>query len=236
MTLYMHMYMCMYMYMYMCKCECKCKCKCKYKCKCKCKCKCTCTCTCTCTCVKVYVYAHMYMFSTFHNGFMSFATSLIYIYIYIYTSYIYLYVCYHQSSRKPQHSKWNCVGTNRQRHIHMNTPKIRILQKNNLRNDQNRIRICQLIPKKNPEIVRIGFGRNRNTQWSPSSSSNVLSSISWTSSSSDTCSSIGLTAREVTLPAWENPFLLMLPFSPTCSAHTLQLLFRSALKRPSTNS
>ena len=93
--------------------------------KCKCKCKCECKCKCKCKCVKVYVYAHMYMFSTFHNGFMSFC----YIsYIYIHLTYI--YICYHQSSRKPPHSKWNCVGTNRPRHIHMNTPKIRILQKN----------------------------------------------------------------------------------------------------------
>ena len=97
---YMHVYMCMYMYMYMCNCKCKCK------------------------CVKMYMYAHMYMFSTFHNGFMSFC----YIsYTYIHLTYI--YICYHQSSRKPQHSKWNCVGTNKPRHIHMNTPKIRILRK-----------------------------------------------------------------------------------------------------------
>ena len=37
--------------------------------------------------------------------------------------------CCRESSRKPQHSKWNGVGTNRPRHIHMNTPKIRILPK-----------------------------------------------------------------------------------------------------------
>ena len=41
-----------------------------------------------------------------------------------------------------------------------NTPKIRIVQKKN-RNDENRIRICQIIPK-NPETVRKGFGRNGN--------------------------------------------------------------------------
>ena len=81
-----------------------------------------------CMCVYMHMYMcmcmYMYMFSTFHHGFMSFC----YIsYIYIHLTYI--YTCYHQSSRKPQHSKWNCVGTNMPRHIHMNTPKIRILQK-----------------------------------------------------------------------------------------------------------
>ena len=67
--------------------------------------------------------------------------------------------CVFESSRKPQHSKWNCVGTKRPRHIHMNTPKIRILQKKNFRDDKIRIRICYLIPK-NPEIVRIYFRWN----------------------------------------------------------------------------
>ena len=41
-----------------------------------------------------------------------FATSLVNIYIYIYT-------CHRESSRTPQHSKWNCVGTNRPQHRHM---------------------------------------------------------------------------------------------------------------------
>ena len=36
--------------------------------------------------------------------------------------------CHHES-RTPQHSKWNCVGTNRPRHCHMNAPKVRIVQK-----------------------------------------------------------------------------------------------------------
>ena len=40
----------------------------------------------------------------------------------------------------------------------MNTPKIRILQKN-FRNDKIRIRICYFIPK-TPEIVRIYFRPN----------------------------------------------------------------------------
>ena len=63
---------------------------------------------------------------TFHNGFMFFATSLAYMY-------------YRESSRTPQHSKWNCVGTKRPQHKHMyghivcdstlNTPIIRIVQK-----------------------------------------------------------------------------------------------------------
>ena len=35
-------------------------------------------------CMKIDVYAHMYMFMTFHNGFMFFATSLLFfIYIYV---------------------------------------------------------------------------------------------------------------------------------------------------------
>ena len=87
-----------------------------------------------------------------------------------------------------------------------------------------------------------------------SSSSDVLSSISRTSSS-NTCSIIRLMAREareitlpfiiklmareareITLLAWQNPFLLTLPFLHTCSALTLQFLFGSALKRPSTKS
>ena len=51
-----------------------------------------------------------------------------------------LYICYYESSRTPQHSKWNCVGTNRPQHVHMyghivcawtlNPPKIRIVHKN----------------------------------------------------------------------------------------------------------
>ena len=70
-----------------------------------------CMCMCMCMWMKVYVYAHMYVFKTFHNGWMLCATSLTYIYIYIYLS-------YHESSRTPQHSKWNCVGTNRPQHKH----------------------------------------------------------------------------------------------------------------------
>ena len=55
--------------------------------------------------------------------------------------------------------KWCPVfRSNRPRHIHMNTPKIRIL-KNNFRNDKIRIRICYLKPK-TPAIVRIGVGRH----------------------------------------------------------------------------
>ena len=68
----------------------------------------------------------MYVYACFRPSTMVsclFATSLTYIYI------LHIYICYHQSSRKPQHSKWNCVGTNKPRHIHMNTPKIRIVQK-----------------------------------------------------------------------------------------------------------
>ena len=33
--------------------------------------------------------------------------------------YIYIYMCYHESSRTPQHSKLNCVGANRPQHMHM---------------------------------------------------------------------------------------------------------------------
>ena len=54
------------------------------------------------------------------------------------------------------------MGRNRPRHIHMNAPKIRIVQKkNNFRDDEIRIRICQLFPK-TPEIVRIYFRWNSN--------------------------------------------------------------------------
>ena len=66
-----------------------------------------------CVYVCVYVCAHMKMFMTFHNGFMYFCCiSDIYIYIYIYLS-------YHESSRTPQHSEWNCLGTDRPQHVHM---------------------------------------------------------------------------------------------------------------------
>ena len=95
-----------------------------------CICKCICVCKCfgvcvfgwICTWMRTYVY-------DLPQWFHVFATSLTYIYIY----------SYHESSRKPQHSKWNCVGTNRPQHRHMyghmvcdwtlNTPKIRIDQK-----------------------------------------------------------------------------------------------------------
>ena len=75
---------------------------------------------------------------------------------------------HHDSSRTPQHSKWNCVGTNKPRHIHMYghivcdlTLKNQKFEsfKNNSRDDEIRIRICQLIPT-TPQIVRIGFGRH----------------------------------------------------------------------------
>ena len=42
---------------------------------------------------------------------------------------MYIYVIV-KPSRKPQHSKWNCVGTTRPRHIHMNAPKIPNRSKN----------------------------------------------------------------------------------------------------------
>ena len=78
-----------------------------------------------------------------------------------------------------------------------------------------------------------------NTHWSCSSPSDGLPSISWTSSSADTCSDNGLTAREareITLPAWQNIFLLALTFLRKYSTQTLQTHVRSASKRPSTNS
>ena len=72
--------------------------------------------------------------TTFHIVFMFFATFLINIYIYM----IFLLKCYHESSRTPQHSEWNCVGANRPQHMHMcslaacdrtlNAQKIRIVQ------------------------------------------------------------------------------------------------------------
>ena len=73
-----------------------------------------------------------------------------------------------------------------------------------------------------------------NKRWSCSSSSDALSSISWTSSQSDSHSNIGPTAREarkITLLSWQNPFLLALAFSPRCSTHTLQTHVRSAPKQ-----
>ena len=45
-----------------------------------------------------------------------FLLHLLHIYIYIY---IFLKKKYHESSRTPQHSEWNCVGTNRPQHRHM---------------------------------------------------------------------------------------------------------------------
>ena len=44
----------------------------------------------------------------------------------------------------------------------LNTPKIRIVQK--IRDDENRIRICQIISE-TPEIVRVVFGRNGKPAW-----------------------------------------------------------------------
>ena len=41
------------------------------------------------------------------------------IHIHIHILNKYLYMCHHESSRTPQHSKWNCVGTNRPQHKHM---------------------------------------------------------------------------------------------------------------------
>ena len=54
----------------------------------------------------VYVYAYVYVYVTFHNGLFS-ASSYI------------QYLCNHESSRTPQHSEWNCVGTDRPQHMHM---------------------------------------------------------------------------------------------------------------------
>ena len=51
---------------------------------------------------------------TFQNGFVFFATSLLKIYIYI-------YIFYRESSKTPQHSKWNCVGAKRPQHMHMHS-------------------------------------------------------------------------------------------------------------------
>ena len=44
-----------------------------------------------------------------------FATFLIYEYI----DKKIVFICYHESSRTPQHSEWNCVGANRPQHMHM---------------------------------------------------------------------------------------------------------------------
>ena len=42
------------------------------------------------------------------------------IFCYISNAYLYIkYMCYHESSRTPQHSRWNCVCANRPQHMHM---------------------------------------------------------------------------------------------------------------------
>ena len=58
-------------------------------------------------CVCVYVY-------DLPQWFHVCATSLIYIYIILKIN--------HESSRTPQHSNWNSVGTHRPQHMHMYSP------------------------------------------------------------------------------------------------------------------
>ena len=59
-----------------------------------------------------HTYAPTHTHQTFHNGFMFFLANISYKYIHIKT-------CHHESSRTPQHSKWNSVGTHRPQHMHM---------------------------------------------------------------------------------------------------------------------
>ena len=82
---------------------------------------------------------------------------------------LYIYIYKHDSSRTPQYSKWNCVGTNRPQHMHMydhivcdgtlNTPKFRIVQKIIISaTTKNRIRICYLISKKKTKPFELVSG------------------------------------------------------------------------------
>ena len=82
-----------------------------------CRCVCTCVCVCVCFCVRMCICLR--------------PSTMVSCFCYISDKYIDIFfiLSYHESSRKPQHSKWNCVGTTRPRHIHMNAPKIRIVQK-----------------------------------------------------------------------------------------------------------
>ena len=100
-----------------------------------------CVCMCMCMCMSAYVYVYecvRVLFMTFHNSFM-FLLHLAYIYFF-----------YHQSSRTPQHSEWNCVGTDRPQHMHMYGHCVWLNfehTKNSKRSkkicdEQNRIRIC----------------------------------------------------------------------------------------------
>ena len=100
----------------------------KRTCTCTCICVCVCICImCMCMCAYVYVYEsardcareNVYDLPQWFHVILA---NISYRYKHIKT-------CHHESSRKPQHSKWNCVGTTRPRHIHMNAPKIRIVKK-----------------------------------------------------------------------------------------------------------
>ena len=53
---------------------------------------------------------HVFCYILINILFMFFVTSL---------TYVYIYICYRESSKTPQHSKWNCVGANRPQHRHM---------------------------------------------------------------------------------------------------------------------
>ena len=94
-----------------CVCQCTCVCVCVSVCNCECKCQCLCNCECLCP-----------------------------LFFCCISSILNLRKCHHESSKTPQLSKSNCVGTNRPLHIDMNAPKIRIVQKNNFRDEKIRIR------------------------------------------------------------------------------------------------
>ena len=120
----------------MCKCafniiqKCQFECTCKGQFECKCECECDCKCNYKCKCIDLPQWFHIFLQHLQH----------------IHTFDI-------EPSRAPNHSKLNCVRTNRPRHIHMTHQKFESFKKNNFRNDKIRIRICWLITK-TAEIVR----------------------------------------------------------------------------------
>ena len=61
------------------------------------------------SCIHTYIY--IYILRTWIH---------IYTHLHVHVQiYIYIYICYHESSRTQQHSKWNCVRANRPQRRHM---------------------------------------------------------------------------------------------------------------------
>ena len=72
---------------------------------------------------------------------------------------IFAYICYRESSKTPQHSKWNCVGANRPQHmLHVVHQKFESFKKKSRRKSNSNLLINSKTPP--PEIVRIGFRPN----------------------------------------------------------------------------